>query len=227
MGLSSFMTTLLSIDRYINIDPSLRHLDSRIKTWFSHPRIHFLVFMTIICSLVISGLITAGTLTSRFHLYGSIASITCLVLILTPIVLYLHAYLKIKRYIRRNAIYNDSHQESISSRPRYFSKLEKTVFFPSLCLAAFYAPPLIISVYLSLKMHFNDDFFSTTQNFIINLSAVIFDLNSTVNGLLIIYRNKKVKAYLLNSFRNLCHIRFLNVTDHSKRICTTEGNTNF
>ena len=63
------MTVLLAIDRYISTDPNLKYFNSRIKTYFSHPKVKIIIAAAIFVSLVIASAITAASMTSWFFLF--------------------------------------------------------------------------------------------------------------------------------------------------------------
>ena len=217
---SAFMTVLLAIDRYINIDPHLKYLGSRIKTWFSYPKINRIVLFAVIGSLIISVTITIISFTVWLGLLFAIFCIGCYLLMLVPTLLYLHAYLKIKKYIRRSDLYNETESSLTQRKLKFFNKFGKTVLLLLVALTILYGPKMVFGAYMSFAFHYALSRLTETQLFVFHMTAVIADSNSTITALLIICRNAKIKQYLLNILRN----NFSHNLDHRENASVSDSN---
>ena len=204
--ISYFMVILLAIDRYVNIDPNLRHVNSRIQKCFSCPGAKFTISLAIFLSIVIAAAETVASVVSWYYIFNAILCGTCFVLMLIPTILYALAYLKIKRHIKHSHIYRINEDKCSNKRIKIYNKCGTTIFLLLLCFTIFYAPQLIIAIYTCVLLQI-DPKFNQTQVFSISITMLASHLNSVVNALLIIHRNTNVKGYILTSIRRVfcCH----------------------
>ena len=200
--ISYFMVILLAIDRYINIDPNLRHVNSRTQWCFSCPGVKFLVSTAIFLSIAISAAITVASAVSWYYLFIAVLCSTNFLLMLIPTILYAHAYVKIKRHIRTSRIYihNTNEDNRANNRISIYNKFGTTIFLLLLCFLIFYVPQLIIAIYTCVLLQTGSKL-NQTQIFLLSFTMLVSHLNSVVNALLIIHRDTKIKGYIFSSLR--------------------------
>ncbi len=205
-GVSMNMTMLLAFDRYLHINPDFQRYPSRFSKLFQTPNIY-----VIVCSV---HLLTGATVLGLYFLsvrvpeamfyvnaYFSAVLFFSMGLLL---LLYGRSYSRIRCFVARNPI-NRQGTDS-SDRPEYLKQLFKTVLILLAAMLVAWTPIFVFTILLSVS------YFGTYINpdaiFVMSKTAFLFfNLNAAINALIIFYRNKKSRKWLVKCIFGCCKAR--------------------
>ena len=196
---SAYMTVTIGIDRYVNIDPTLRHLNSPLHRLFSSSKVWIPILATFGLTTVTTMILTFTmiTFTKHHNTVLIVIIILDLVLVLSILVLYVRFYYKIWRHTKTKSVYSiEAHINGIKIRAQYLARLGVTVFIILIALVICYVPFGIIGIYQAIVAGTNLSLLTRTDVLSFMITTVLVYLNSTLNTVIILYRNEKLRHYV-------------------------------
>ncbi len=205
-AVTAITSMLLVIDRYNHMNPNFRS-PSKLQKFFERPTIYATVF---IASCVLPAVFSAAFhLTTINHPETIPYALLCfdilsILFITACLAVYIHGYVRIRRFVAENQIHANSNES-----PEYLRELFKTVFILLLVLFISCIPAIthniiyLISVFQQIRI-----LQPKTMYVLHKVSTFLFYTNSLANALIIFYRNKASKDWVLALFRTrFCNSR--------------------
>ena len=220
-GISFSMTMLLAIDRYIHMNPNILENESKIGNLFKRPRIYFLIFACCAffttTSLSLYFLVKTNPKITAYYA-GSMA---ILLLILMPILvtMYTRGYLRIRRFVAENPVYQNRGEADSNESPEYLEELFKTVLLLIIVTMISYLPNLALNASGAVLTFLNHSYISSTTFLIIaHLAYILVFSNSFLNALIILYRNEKSRKWLKEVLQSCCKRRKIGKEQRSPKV---------
>ena len=196
---------IIALHRYINVNPKLQE-NRGLKKWLtSRTGSIVLVFFAFLYAVLY------GSLSSYLfgYYYNRIPNwilkgINC-VLFIAIFVLYLNLFWKVKKHTQANTVlWNVENQTlktqnggtHINLRPDYFEKLTETIFLILVAIGLCYLPFIIMDICTAWVDENQRTSSARHVRFLYFMSWGFTYINSTVNAVIITYRNDKLKAFL-------------------------------
>ena len=205
--LSAYMTVTIAVDRYVNINPNLRNSGSGLPRIFSSSKIWLPLMITLGITSVTTAVHTVTYVFAKeIHIIAVIAIMSlALFIFLTVFILYLRFYFRIWQFTRASGLYSaGTSGNHASSSPRYVDKLGFTIFLILLTIIICYIPFLIITTYQAVRLRTNPASFTHTDYLLYRIFFGLFYLNSGLNAGIILFRNRKLRNYVLSSLCSDC-----------------------
>ncbi len=198
---SLLLTMLLAVDRYMHMNPNFQTSPSRISKLLQRPR----VGITIVAACLVSAVISfSGYFINTFNAekafsIGVFSGVFFLVITISFVAIYTRAYLRIRRYIAENPIYANRRESNSNESPEYLNELFKTVLLLLAAMSVSWIPLLVLNLAAAFWNHASDTYIEPNSYFFLsNTAHTLFLSNCTVNALIIFYRNKKSKEWLVS-----------------------------
>lgn len=205
--LSSLITILIAIDRYMHMNPSLDRKRSFIQKLFRGKWIIIPITGAVILAVAIP---VAYKVFSEFGKLGIILTVafsTLVKLISIPGVaaLYLHGYLRVRRFVKKSSVHlgkpcklehKDAGKEEgdqahpTKNKPVYLKNLHRTVFMLVISLMVTYIPYIIAATTLTLFFLAGDPPWILLLFY--DITGIIYFSNFTINSLIVFKMNKKL-----------------------------------
>ena len=195
--ISGFNICSIAIERYIHIRYPLRW--SQILT---NTRLNALLIFNAVYSLMI-----ASTFSAVF--YGQFVTINALVTVLDTIIVgvtytvylksYFMMYNKVKSRQEQSEVISQNRDQSA---PEYLPYVAKTVFLILFALFLFYLPYMFVILFIAVKTKLLRQKLSQEIKFLYIFSHGNAFINSIVNALIFLMRNRVVKRILRRKIRN-------------------------
>ncbi len=225
-GISFAMTMLLAIDRYVHMNPNFLENESKIAKLFRRPIIYILIFVC--CTFI-----TAISLSLHFLMeinpqimayFTVITAIILLIMIPIFVTIYTRSYLRIRRFVAENLVYQNRGEADSNESPEYLKELFKTVLL-LVVLAVISCFPFIAFTLTSTILSFvNQSYINTTRFVIIShIANICVCSNSFLNALIILYRNKKSRKWLKEYFHSFCKQRKVEDEPRSQEVIVNAG----
>ena len=196
--ISGFNICSIAIERYIHIRYPLRW--SQILT---NTRLNALLIFNAVYYLMI-----ASTFSAVF--YGQFVTVNALVTVFDTIVVgvtyavYLKSYFMTYIKVKSNKVQSGGTSQSRSqSAPEYLPYVAKTVFLILLALSLFYLPYMFVVLFIAVKKKkLLRQKLSQEIKFLYIFSLGDAFINSIVNALIFLMRDRVIKRVLRKKFRN-------------------------
>ncbi len=194
-------TILFATDRYVHMNPGLRR--NRCTKLFEKPRIH-----VIICamSLFSAALSLAFYFTAQkdkgilvyFFIFYPILMVATIALYLE---VYTHGYLRIRRFLAGNPIHVNRGEFDENENSEYLKELFKTVLLLLISMLVSWVPALVLDILLSILPFVKAAYLKSNSFCVFTKATILFVYtNSFINAVIIFYRNKKSRKWLLKFF---------------------------
>ena len=202
--LSTSMTLLIAIDRYVKINPNLRNMNNPIRRAFSTAKIWIPIGFTI--GWVSLSLITLSMFSRFLPKYASIVSVFLLnlhvITMLVIFLLYFRFYFKIWKFTKHSTVHAEPSVASGNrTRPTYVNQLGVTVFMILTTLLICCLPYSIIVTYLTVVKEMHTLVLTETHILVTVITFAVFYLNATLNAAIFLFRNKEMKTFV---YKHLC-----------------------
>ncbi len=209
-SISTNLTIIIGIDRYLHMDPDLNG-HSTSKRFFRKPRLYILVFSIFIFSITLSiagAVINEETKLIRAFLFP-VYFVSILIVMSTLIIIYIRGYQRIRRFVAENPVYLN---RGPAEQPGYMRELYKTVLLLLIAMLVSFLPVCILNAMIIVFMYTNPNIIKS-DGFVCftTISALLLHSNSFSNPLIILYRNKKSKNWLLHKVVGFCCYKQNNV----------------
>ena len=206
-GISFFMTMLLAMDRYIHMNPNVLQNDSKIAKLFKRPRIYILIFALCAFFIAISlSLYFLMNINPKIMAYF-LAFSTIFLIVMMPIfvIIYTRSYLKIRRFVAENQVYQSRRDSGSNESPEYLKELFKTVLLLVIATMISYLPFIALTLSATILGFINqNNIFSTEYLIIAHTAHFLLYANSFMNALIILYRNEKSRKWLKDHLHLCC-----------------------
>ena len=201
-NISGYITVLIAIDRYIHMNPDFHNRPSKLAKLFEKPRLYIL--------LVVSSTLAGAVSASSFFVYKmgtfgtTIANILLVVLAMFflsfMVTIYASGYLRIRQFTVDNPVHAT---QSTTDGPMYLRELYKTILIVLVTLVVAYTPYLLLIFITTVLLVVDPN--KLTLGLLQLRTATLLLMFSTciTNTLVIFYRNKKTKGWLLGKIQ--CH----------------------
>ena len=178
---SGYMIVIIGFDRFIHIKYPTRYsitMSRKRTTWL------------LLSNVFLSSLSSTATNVSSFFGYFHIANIVVLTidfgLVCTVFVIYLYAFINIRRFIFKNCQYYQRH----SVNKKHMHHLATTVFLVVLSVCFCYLPYVIVSYATFFKIYVLDEPPGGTLRLFKYLSLTFIFLNSSLNAVILLSRSR-------------------------------------
>ncbi len=206
-GASLQMTTLLALDRYLHMNPDFHAPPSKLSKLFIRPNIFGTVFLV---HIITGGLMLGMVISARIpngHAYVNIVTVALIFFFSAIFVaMYTRGYLRVRRSVTDNILYQGREDSGLNERPEYLKKLFKTVLILLISMFVAWIPINLLPI-LALIHVFGTDVDQNVGFFISEIAFLFFDLNTAINALIIFYRNKRSREWLVRGFRRCCRLK--------------------
>ncbi len=197
-GINFSLTLLIAVDRYLHMDPEFHRSSSNLKRCLEKPRIYIVVAATVFVFILIAcvqfALETGNTDTGIYTLLFTVFTIATLSI---SVAVYVRGYYRIRRHVAVNPVYAGGAEE-----PQYLKQLYKTVLMLLVTLTVSLLP---ISITICLAVVFNvmgrKDAYASELLTMLIISAFLYRLDAMANALIILYRNKECKEWIMEKMR--------------------------
>ncbi len=210
VGMSFFMTLLLAIDRYLHMNPNILENNSKIAKLFKRPQIYFLIFACFVFLMAMSlSLYFLMKINPKITGYfNALCAIALLVILPIFVTMYTRSYLRIRRFVAENPVYQNSGESGSNESPEYLKELFKTVLI--LIIATVISDFSFIAVnftatILSFMNHSKAT--STEYKILAHTGYILLFANTFINASIILYRNKKSTEWLKKCLSSCCRHR--------------------
>ena len=200
-GTSLDFTILLAADRYFHMNPDFQTSPSRLAKLFKPPKLYILTLVLFLLAISSSTFhIYATTLDTRP--YNNLSFATFLLMLITLFMaMYIRGYLRIRRHVEDNPFYGNRREANSNENPEYLNELFKTVFLLLIAMSVSWLPYLVMHVMFAMRYLVNSVPVSSPAMIVFQkIAYVFFYSNSIWNALIIFYRNKKSREWLVNIF---------------------------
>ena len=199
--LSSILTVLIAVDRYLNMNPHLGRSSRCVKV-FKMPNIYFLVTIIAIAILTYSVTSTyAITLDVNSMLFAWLMFINSLMVMLgscAVAILYAKAYIRIRHFTDTSPIYKE--RNGNITRPQYVHSLYKSVLVLVIFMMLIYVPFCCAQLAVSINILIGSKDFMVVHS-CFNLAGNLLFLNCIINSVVILWFNKTAKRWVLANIR--------------------------
>ena len=125
-GISLSMTMLLAIDRYIHMEPNVLENESKIAKLFKRPRIYILI---IGCSIFFTAISLSLYLLLKINpqitaYFTAFTAIVLLVMMPIFVTMYTLSFLRIRRFVAENPIYQNRGESDANESPEYLKQVQ-------------------------------------------------------------------------------------------------------
>ena len=198
-SISSMLTVLMAVDRYLHMNPDIERR-SRLAKFFERPKIYYAVVVLLLPSIPVfllfalldsSAQIIAGILNLAYAAFD--------ILLLSVIsLLYIRGYLRIRRFTIESPVYTANN--AASTKPQYVRSLFKTVLLLIIAQLVTYTPMAIASFALAATMFLKRSARVNALFLYTYISRVIMFANGVINSAIIFYHNKKARKWVQQKF---------------------------
>ncbi len=207
-GNSMGITMLLTIDRYLHMNPDFHRSSTKLAKSFRRPWIFGLLLVVCLISAItaltlhfaiINGLEWMLSVNLFFVVY-------CTITMVTITALYTRGYMRIRLHLADNPVY--ANREDPNENPEYLNALFKTVLLLIIALYFSWLSALVLNIVL-VSAYFNDsnNFPPPAAEILYITSPFLFNTNSITNAAIIFYRNKKSRDWLMKKVFGCCRMR--------------------
>ena len=196
--LSAYVVVLIGIDRYFNINTDFTKMTYLSKLTKSGKGIGALLAVAMGISAAQSSLTIIDF--ENHTLPKGISSAIDAMIYLIYFFIYIRLYLRIRKFTKTNSI----HLGSRGGKPRYISKLVKTVLFLILTVGLCYMPFVVMSFVVTYIKYNLKQPVSHSVRFLHYLTTMMIILNSLFNTFVILNRNSVLKRYII---KNVFHMK--------------------
>ena len=189
--LTAYVVFLIGIDRYSNINTEFRTRTCLSKVTQSSQGLFILFFSVLTTSAVLSALTIIDFENRNLPKIAS-SSVDATIYFLY-LFIYIRLYYKIRKFTRKNSI----HIASGTARPRYIGNLIRTVLYLLLSVGICYLPYVIVSFIVTYTQQRLKQPVSQTVRFAQYMTIIPIVLNSLLNTIIILNRNRVLKRYIL------------------------------
>ena len=209
-GNSIGMTILLAIDRYIHTNPDFHRSPSRFAKCFERPRIYYVIFSTSL--FFVSQSVAAVCVMQYKRIYGfyfmGFNAFFTMVATTVFVAIYMRGYLRIRRSVAENPIYADRGESNSQESPEYLRQLFKTVLLLLITMLATWLPVTVYTILLTIAVFGRLEFVKSDAFYVFSKTTLLFFyLNPILNALIILYRNKKSKEWVMAKLASICRKR--------------------
>eukprot|EP00794_Sanderia_malayensis_P015217 gene15217-16790_t len=210
---------MIAIDRYLHMNPNIAETSPKLEKMFKKPRVYFLVLIIGLINVVfvVLGFLGRQSDAKVFEITRLISFQLALLGVMFISVLYVKAYMRIRRFVSENhLIYSNrcdgamkdptDNESTTTKKPVYVRRLFKTVLMLIIALFVGYAPFCVISTVLIGYQLSN----AAVSDVILTSYAVIGVLYSSTfftSAIIILYRNKEAKTWLASKMCCACNKR--------------------
>ena len=193
---SAYMVVLLSVYRFIFINPNLNNLKLRAKEFMESKKgIIALITFGVFFSTIYAVILCVTSKTSYFYLVNFIIAMLDFVMLFLAYILYLVAYLRVRCHVKRGQSIN-------IANPAYLLRMTKTIFLILSTIGVCYFPFIAFQMVLFVKKDVTKTELNSTQLFVLFLAHCLVILNSVLNAIIIMCRNEDVNKWVcVNIFR--------------------------
>ena len=196
---SVLLTVFLAMDRYLHMSPNFHTRPSKIEKMWRKQNIY--IFIVIVIILFVSAFAVAVVRISADVTLAIVSTFTGLLAlnVLAIACLYIRGYLRIRRYVDNNPIYNEA-GGSARTTPDYVRKLYKTVLI-LIMLAFVQYTPLCLAEIIAISVPFVKDEISTNAtlyfSYFYELANLLSNSGCFTNCMVIFYFNKDANTWIL------------------------------
>ena len=205
--LSSILTLLIAIDRYLNMNPSLER-SSRCAKVFQRPKIYYLVtFIAIgalIQSFIIIYAIEVDIESTKFACMIFLNFLMVTLGICAVAVLYTKAYIRVRNFTDASPIYKE--RNGNTTRPQYVRNLYRSVLILVLMMMLVYVPLCFAQMSVTVNILTGSKNVVVVHTFL-HLAGILLHFNCIINSLVILWFNKAAKQWVLTKIRCIFLIR--------------------
>ncbi len=194
------ITILIAADRYVHMDPDFHRSSSCIAKLIKRPYIYISIF----CVCLYFALESTGVYLmmhympqgfAHFALYNMIF---ILLAIIFTVGMYTRGYLRIRSFAAENPVYANRGESNSNESPQYLKELFKTVFLLLIVMAISWLPMLITNAITAFNYFITGTSLTPESAFFSGtISLLLLQTNSVTNAMIIFYRNKKSKKWLM------------------------------
>ena len=201
--MSGYLIFIIAFNRYLSINPDFRSHEGIRAKLASKTGSAILVSISLLFSCIHAILSYFGYKVSRIPTV--LIGIIDVIIVGIVYVLYIKVYMKVKRFTRQSVIWRESQQTTVSKngKPKYVRRLATTVLFVLITVAACYLPFIILNMYLVYWKQIKKQNTTTAQRFLFFTFMVPVQLNSALNAMIILYRNRIFRQYAVQMISNL------------------------
>ena len=195
---SAIITVLTAVDRYLHMNPNIRHRPSVLNKIFKLPNVICLVAMVLMLTLSFSIIVIFIDMNLETMAFLGILSVCgTIIYFLSVTCLYVRGYKRISTFTDNNPVYHEAGQQ-----PKYVKSLYKTVFVLVLLACATYLPYSLINGITVMLTIINASYAQNTALtcFVEIVQLILFSSGFT-NCLVVFHYNKKIKRWIFKKVR--------------------------
>ena len=194
---------VIALHRYIQVNPDFKEITGFKRRLTSRTGSIVLVFLAFLLAIVHGLLSTYCFASYKNRIPNWIIKGTDCILIITFYVLYIRLFWRIRQHTQankalwsaENRVVLQEYRRVENHRPKYLGKLTKTVFFILIAIGICYLPFIIVDIYTAWMGDVEGSSTAQTIRFLYFMSWGIAFINSTINAVIIFYRNDKLKEF--------------------------------
>ena len=218
--LSAYTTVTIAIDRYVNINPNLKHFNNPLHKLFSPSKIWIPIIITFVCTSVITAIITYTAYTKYHNIAVMVIMNLDLLVLLLMFVLYLRFFYKIWKFTKKSEVYSPSvHTKDSKAKAVYLGRLGMTIFLILTAIVICYLPFVTVVTYELYISETDPGILTDNDTLRYIVVSILVYFNSTLNSLIFLLRDKKVTTYLSSclGFDQKCNLNSfqVNSTDNT------------
>ena len=229
-----YLILVLAIDRYFNVRPNLTQQRGIIKWILSTKGSYALVTLAIILSLL-HGLVTVEFFgTAKSNIGKLIMAIFNVVIAVSVYIAYLRLYFELRAHERsvKNLRSGQSSSVKVKSGSKYLHEFVKTIAVILVAGMLCFLPFITMDIWTGWYTLVRKIAAPRDLRFVYYLSVVPVFINSSINAVLLLYRNDKALKYVKQCLGCSSHVRTNGIECTSTKIskqsqsCTNGYNSN-
>ena len=195
-------TALVTVDRYLHMDPNVLNTSKwrkRFKKCFQKPQIYASLVISVIIAILFGWYIY-----EKIKLVDELQNILRLIEVIVRITglsflsgLYLKGYYGIKNHVAQNRVHPNETSLGLIHRARYLENLSKTVLLLVLTLLLTYVPFCILNMIFAVRKLVERHSGAKWSMLLYTLCYLLMCSNGIFNSMIVLYRNKEAKRWLL------------------------------
>ena len=198
---SVFLTVLIAVDRYLNMNPNLERL-SRFYKIFQAPYIYYVIALvtTSMLGLSIANTFMADVkLSSNFGLLTSVNVTLLTIGVCVVATLYIKGYIRIRKFTEASSIYRE--RNGNATRPQYVRNLYRSVLILVVLMTVIYVPLCIATIVVLIDVFIESSNANRVAYSMFVLTVLPLYMNCAINAFVILWFNKVAKQWVLSKMQ--------------------------
>ena len=198
---SVFLTVLIAVDRYLNMNPNLER-SSRFYKVFQPPYIYYAIAFvtTSMLGLSIANTFMANAKSSNnFGLLVTVNVILLTIGVCVVATLYIKGYIRIRKFTETSSIYRE--RSGNATRPQYVRNLYRSVLILVVLMTVIYVPLCIASIFVLIPLFIKSSHVNRVAYSMFTLTVLPLYMNCVINAFVILWFNNVAKQWVLSKMR--------------------------